>query len=198
MRWQLLAMAIIAASTNTHAVAGNQRHAGHDDNGSCPQCGEACYPTVTAETETKRCWDVETKAICIPRVRFPWEKAGKGKGFSNSECPPPTCGRIKHVNRLMVYEYQCTVCKYTWDPSVSKDIVVRKRAGQDRRVPNLNVPSVPESGSNIPAPASVEAGVQTRQPPWRSAVRVDNSGSQKQSQAAKKQRYLEILTGLVK
>ncbi|MDA1049391.1 MAG: hypothetical protein O3C40_02785 [Planctomycetota bacterium] len=121
MRLQLLALALFATMTAAPACAGDSDHDGkHDGHGNvarrtfCPHCGEACYPTVTKGKETKHCWNVETKAICIPKVRFPWE-SDCGKGNGKDACPAPNCGRTKYVNVLMKHEYECSTCKYSWD-----------------------------------------------------------------------------------
>jgi len=83
MRLQFVSLAIFAILAGNLALAGDEGHDGkHDGQGLgirrafCPHCGDACYPTVTKAKETKHCWNVETQAICIPKVRFPWESDG--------------------------------------------------------------------------------------------------------------------------
>ena len=79
----------------------------------CPHCHEACYPTVTKGTETRHCWQIQTKAICIPRVSFPWQLHHAGKGHEG--CPEPArCGRVKHVSVLVRLEFECPKCQYNW------------------------------------------------------------------------------------
>ncbi|HUG66313.1 MAG TPA: hypothetical protein VMM76_01100 [Pirellulaceae bacterium] len=122
MRLQVLAMALAALNAGSPLLAGDEghdgKHAGHARGGQrafCPHCGDACYPTVTKGTETKHCWNVETKAICIPKVRFPWEKSCCDKGCGKDGCVPPKCGRTKYVDILLKHEYECSTCKYSWD-----------------------------------------------------------------------------------
>lgn len=118
MRLQLLALALAATIAGTPAFAGDHGHNGHGKGGQrafCPHCGDACYPTVTKGKETKHCWNVETKAICIPKVRFPWEKSCCDKGCGKDGCVPPKCGRTKYVDILLKHEYECSTCKYSWD-----------------------------------------------------------------------------------
>jgi hypothetical protein len=126
MRLQHLAMFLIATIAIETAQAGDDQpvgiHAGHGKGARrafCPHCGDACYPTVTKGKETKHCWNVESKAICIPKVRFPWESnCGKGcggKDCGKENCVPPKCGRTKYVNVLIKHEYECSTCKYSWD-----------------------------------------------------------------------------------
>ncbi len=40
---------------------------------TCPHCSSPCRPVVHKENETKHCWGIQCKTICIPRVTFPWE-----------------------------------------------------------------------------------------------------------------------------
>lgn len=130
------------------AIAGDHKGHGQRTGLICPQCTEPCYPTVTKGKETRHCWGVETKTICIPRVRWPWETWGKGDGKSGgcgdkcdskahggkghggkcaggkcgAKCPEvnclePKCGRTRVVNVLVKHTYECSVCKYTWEPA---------------------------------------------------------------------------------
>ena len=92
MRLQLFAITLVAGVACSLAFAGDRgyegRYVGHGKGGRrvfCPHCGDACYPTVTKGKETKHCWEVDTKAICIPKVRFPWESTC-GKGCGGEEC----------------------------------------------------------------------------------------------------------------
>lgn len=50
-------------------------------------------------------FDVECKDICIPRVRFPWEK----------DCCQPRCGRVRTVKVLKTVETEKEECAYKWD-----------------------------------------------------------------------------------
>lgn len=146
MRTQLVIMTLLLLSASV-VVAGDHGH--KDDHGGllghrgggllCPRCTEPCYPTVTKGKETKHCWDVEQKVICIPRITWPWEakaKSGHGKGHGHAKsdacgcgakgkgkgahcpdanCIQPKCGRTKVVNVLMKVPYECSVCKYSFE-----------------------------------------------------------------------------------
>jgi hypothetical protein len=122
MRLQFVAFALVAIIAGTTVLAGDNgddgKHEGHGKGGHrafCPHCGDACYPTVTKGKETKSCWNVDNVPICIPKVRFPWEKSCCDKGCGKDGCVPPKCGRTKHVNVLMKHEYECSKCEYSWD-----------------------------------------------------------------------------------
>jgi len=133
-------------------LAGEHEHGesiGHRGRAFCPHCGEACYPTVTKGKETKHCFDTETKTICIPKVRFPWE-IGWGKGKGKDECVTPKCGRTKTVNVLIKHEYECSVCKYSWDPGSSKGAAKKNRS-------YLDAPDDAGGEPGVPAPPTVEA-----------------------------------------
>ncbi len=109
----------------------------------CPQCRHICKFTVDTDKEAKHCYKSECKPVCIPRVVFPWQKkscstcsscSGAGcdscaGGCCNSGgpcgcatgCEKPDCttcnngARIRYVNVLKKYEYECEVCKYKWE-----------------------------------------------------------------------------------
>ena len=71
---------------------------------SCPQCDEGgCVLEVKQVEEEKTCYKTEQKAICIPKVRWPWQE----------ECPP-TASESRTVNVLKKHKYKCTKCAYTW------------------------------------------------------------------------------------
>ncbi|MEM7476813.1 MAG: hypothetical protein AAF483_17655 [Planctomycetota bacterium] len=96
----------------------------------CPKCKTPCVLKVEQGTEEKHCWKIEEKVVCIPRVTFswqwPWEK--KSKGCSSGcdtdcdgscctpNCPPPKLARSRTVKTLVKHEYECPVCKYSWEP----------------------------------------------------------------------------------
>ena len=117
---QSLMLVLLTISITSLALAGNHNQTRNIRTVCCPYCGEVCHPTVSMETETKRCWDVETKAICIPKIRFPWHQAANGKGKVKAGCLPTLWGKVKHVNLLVFHEYECSVCKTTWDPTSFK------------------------------------------------------------------------------
>ncbi len=124
MRLKLMALLVGAMAAAIPAFAGN--HSNCDEQCSsctskccnkCPRCGDVCYPTVKKDKEKKHCWVVESEKICIPKVRFPWEKDCNECGDCCScekKCPQPKCGRTKCVKVLMKCEYSCPTCKYSW------------------------------------------------------------------------------------
>ncbi len=93
-----LLAAALAISPATEAVAGNTPTA------RCHVCGQkVCYPETKVEKETRHCWEVERKEICIPAIRFPWMK-----------CGPLHCGRVRTVNVLVAKDYESEKCVYEW------------------------------------------------------------------------------------
>ncbi len=78
-------------------------------NGTCNSnyCSHGCK-TCRLYVETlkvkKHCFNIECKDICIPPVRFPWQK-----------CCELKCGKIKTVRVLKKHEYTCEKCGYKWD-----------------------------------------------------------------------------------
>ena len=71
----------------------------------CPCCDHVCTLTCESSKEGKHCWEVECKPICVPCIRFPWDK-----------CCKPKCAKIKYVKVLVKREYECEQCKYKWTP----------------------------------------------------------------------------------
>lgn len=117
MRSLQFTMAILLCSVVGPAMAGDP-DAGHGRGWFCRKCSEPCFPKVSKEKETRYCWDVDTKTICIPRVRFPWEHCS-GKG-GKSGCSAPLCGQSKPVKILMKCEYERGVCEYDWEQDQAK------------------------------------------------------------------------------
>ena len=80
----------------------------------CPKC-QHDFCTLKCENEkvNKKCFDVDQKIVCIPKVTWPWQKC------------PPKCAKTKTVNVLKTKKYQCCQCKYSWDicePELPKTI----------------------------------------------------------------------------
>ena len=73
---------------------------------ACPSCAVEC-DTCTLELdkyeEEKTCFKTEQKIVCIPPVRFPWDK-----------CCPPGKSKTRTVNVLKVHKYKCKACGYKW------------------------------------------------------------------------------------
>jgi hypothetical protein len=84
----------------------------------CPNCNATCRSKVSEGKEEKHCWDTKCETVCIPRITFPWEKCCTkvGDGCCGKCCPAPApCGKVITVRRLMKHEYECPVCKYSWE-----------------------------------------------------------------------------------
>jgi len=78
---------------------------GHAESVECPRCHTHCEFSLEQVDVAKHFYKVECETICIPRVRYPWEK-----------CGPPKCARERVVRRLKKVEYHCKECQYTWTP----------------------------------------------------------------------------------
>lgn len=204
MRLHLLALTIAALVMTAPAFAGDGKGNSHGHGKGkggcgelgrvfCPHCGDPCYPTVTKGKETKHCWNVDSKTICIPKVRFPWESCGKGKGGKNG-CPPPKCGRTKQVNVLVKHEYECSTCKYSWDPDAFKN-----GKGDDKYDAYKAGPAPGEEDAEpVPEPPPVEARrpIRRQQPvPVRFAPVAPADES---TRTVPKKSYAEILTSFFK
>jgi hypothetical protein len=182
MRSFTLATTLLFAAA-VSAVAGDGKHGGVH----CPRCHEPCYATVTKGTETKHCWNVEYKTICIPKVTFPWEVHGKGKAGGKDCAVPAKCGRTKTVRVLVKEEYECSVCKYSWDPSSFKG---HGHKSHGRDLP----PGAPaDAQPDVPAPPPVEASLDPM--PARRVPSVAEPSAADQPPALTERSYFEILTG---
>lgn len=73
----------------------------------CPNCKAYCKFEWENAKESKSCWCIERKAICIPKITFPWQK-----------CTEPKCARVRWVNILKEMEYECPRCKCKWTVEV--------------------------------------------------------------------------------
>ena len=94
-------------NANNAAAHGHRAHAGYCGT-NCPRCHRYCQLTVVPTTVEKSCWEIECEEICIPAIRFPWEK--------NCE---PKCGTVITVKRLKKVTYECPSCKCEWTPVCS-------------------------------------------------------------------------------
>ena len=184
MRWFLLTLALMGTSVWTSAgLAGDETH---QHGLFCPRCHGTCYPTLTKAKETKTCWEVETKTICIPKVRFPWESKCCNKGCGKEGCVPPKCGRTKCVNVLVKREYECSTCKYTWDPDSHKNDNFKSD-----KVPAGGGPTTASPADSVPTP--IEASVP------QSNRRVAPASFEQMGQPLPAGRsYVDILTSLFK
>jgi len=165
MRSQVFTITLLAFVAGAPMLAGEYSHDKSNGSGHgrvwCPRCGEACYPTMNKGTETKHWWETESKPICIPKVRFPWESSGKGKGLGRDGCVTPKCGRTKYVKVLIKHECEHSVGKYRWDPSSSEN-------GAKSDGNYLVAPHLAAADLAVPSPTSVEA----RRPPPPDYLRI--------------------------
>ena len=108
-------------------------------------CNSACTPMTCKPVckyvpIKKQCFIVECKPICIPAIRFPWEKC----------CTEIQCGEMKYVNVLKKHEYECgekLVVEWVLEPCSNGDC-------KATCVPNTGeqpVPAAEKSAAKIPA-----------------------------------------------
>jgi len=73
---------------------------------ACQQesCDKTCSPEWVTEKISKSCFYTERKEICIPAVRFPWDK-----------CCTPKCGKVITIKLLKKRKYKCEQCKVKWN-----------------------------------------------------------------------------------
>jgi hypothetical protein len=110
---------------------------------NCPSCAVEC-DTCTLELdhyeEEKTCFKTEQKIVCIPPVRYPWEKC----------CPPGRTSKTRAVTLLKVHKYKCKACGYKWklDP-------LPEPCG-DKDPETDGTPEAPESKSTTEPEGSVD------------------------------------------
>ncbi len=116
----MLAAAVCVLQSQDDAVAGGNLldQTGHS---CCPVCDHVCKLEAKQVEEEKSCYKVETKAICIPRVVFPWQKARKAACDSCDACDGIGCtacvhngARVRKVCVLKTEKYTCPACEYKW------------------------------------------------------------------------------------
>ena len=71
----------------------------------CPQCQNdgICQLKTEEVKEKKTCFKVETKKICIPAVRMPWQSCVS------------QCGQARTIKVLKKETYECPKCEYSWE-----------------------------------------------------------------------------------
>lgn len=69
----------------------------------------SCRPVPHQETIKEECFDVECEYICIPGIKFPWQRC----------CEPPSCGRVRCVHRLTSHEHE-RGAKTVWDWEITR------------------------------------------------------------------------------
>jgi hypothetical protein len=123
---QILVVAVAMSSTAMTWAGDLPTDKSHCDKGCrvrCPNCCHECVFSAEKAKETKSCYDVECKEICIPRIVFPWQKCGCGKGGKGCGdgksgcCSHHNGAKSKSVRVLVKYEYECSVCAYKWNPA---------------------------------------------------------------------------------
>ncbi len=71
---------------------------------NCLPCQKnTCCPEAEIKKQTKHCWDVQCKEICIPAIRLPWSKRGQRR-----------CGRVRMVKVLKKVEYEVETITDHW------------------------------------------------------------------------------------
>lgn len=88
----------------------------------CPKCEGSCTLKSEKVDVEKKCFEVESKTICIPRVVFPWQTSKKKSGCSSCDlCDGVGCNSCVHngattrtIRVLKTKKYKCPECKYTW------------------------------------------------------------------------------------
>ncbi|TWU16575.1 hypothetical protein [Allorhodopirellula heiligendammensis] len=93
----------------------------------CPVCDHVCKLDAKKVEEEREGFQVESKAICIPRVVFPWQKERRAACASCDSCGGQGCiscvhngARIRKVCVLKTEKYKCPACKYSWSAEEKK------------------------------------------------------------------------------
>lgn len=116
----MLAVAMCLIQTQDASAIGGKLldQTGH---ACCPVCDHVCKLDAKQIEEEKTCFEVESKAICIPRVVFPWQRAKKAACASCDACDGLGCtacvhngARVRKICVLKTEKYKCPACKYTW------------------------------------------------------------------------------------
>lgn len=117
----------------------------------CCLCGQqVCVLEVSTGKEDVVRFDVESKDICIPGIRFPWDKCGTRH-----------CGGVRKVCVLKEVSQEKTVCEYDWSVKTICTGCCRKHGlkhhSANASQPQLNqdqrVPFAYYSADAEPAPA---------------------------------------------
>ena len=93
--------AILAVTSNCNCNSCSHSH--RRIKRRCPKCqNDFCTLKCEKNKVTKKCFNVDQKIVCIPKVTWPWQKC------------PAKCARTRTVNVLKSDKYECCECKYTW------------------------------------------------------------------------------------
>lgn len=65
---------------------------------------KVCRTVPEIKKVEKYCWEVECREICIPKVRFPWQKF-----------QPPACGRVRVVKTYKKQTREVEEPGYKWE-----------------------------------------------------------------------------------
>ena len=70
---------------------------------TCKSCGkEICYPEHKTKKVKVKYYDIECVRICVPGIRWPWQKC------------KPGCGKVRVVKRLVIKEKEVEKCVCEW------------------------------------------------------------------------------------
>ncbi len=70
----------------------------------CSVCGQkVCVLNVSEDKESVTAFEVESKEICIPGLKLPWDKCGTRR-----------CGGVRQICVLKEVKQEKTVCNYDW------------------------------------------------------------------------------------
>jgi hypothetical protein len=129
-----------------------------DSNACCDDDCSECTLTVECGKKAKECFDVECKTICIPPVRFPWQKKpgcdSCGGGCADSRCLIGCCAsgcvaKSKVVRVVKKFEYECPALKYIWKPASKCCVPQPKVVPAPAAAPKLQ--------KSAPAPPPIQA-----------------------------------------
>lgn len=122
----------------------------------CPKClTDVCVLHAECVDEERKCFEVEQKLICIPKVSLPWRKCEKPCcGGCAANCRHQ-CAKTRAVRVLKTRKYECKVCKYSWkvyEPEILEQAA--QPADQPALEPPVEVPrQSPYNDSQLYDPA---------------------------------------------
>ena len=110
---------------------------------TCPQCNASCQLEIKQGKEKKSCFKTECKTICIPKVRFPWQK-----------CCEPRCAKAKTVKVLKKHSYECPKCEYKWTPVPCGNGCCGANGGCAEMSTEVPTPAAEPTPAEVPTPPS--------------------------------------------
>jgi len=89
-------------------------------------CEAVCCPQQVEKEVKEHCWKVESKLVCIPSFRWPWQRKTNqspdcGDGCDcgvegcRLRCGKVRCGKVRCVNVLEKHETTCKEYSYEWE-----------------------------------------------------------------------------------